>query len=117
MKDLKELVEQIVDYTSTWSITETEWYWNIESVRKPNNVNDKEITWEEFKVAVREEILYDLVFRDGACLINQMENDLCNYSEDFDGDSAYNRFIKESKDLENKVKKFIKDFSIQRNWE
>ena len=54
---LKQLVEDIVEYTRTWSLTETEWYWNIECVRKPNNINDKEITWEEFETAIREEIL------------------------------------------------------------
>lgn len=114
MNNLKELVEKIVDYTSTWTITENEWYWNIECVRKPNNVEDKEITWEEFETAIREEILYDLVYRGGACLINQMENDLCNYSAEYDGETHYNMFIKDSKELENEVKKLIKDFVVER---
>lgn len=114
MNNLKELVEKIVDYTSTWTITENEWYWNIECVRKPNNVEDKEITWEEFETAVREEILYDLVFKDGVCLCNQMENDACNYSAEYDGESNYNLFIQESKALEKEVQKYIKDFKVRR---
>ena len=36
MNELKELVEKIYKYTVTWSITETELYWNINSVRKSN---------------------------------------------------------------------------------
>lgn len=40
---LKQLVENIVEYSRTWSITETEWYCNVECVRKPNNPKDNEI--------------------------------------------------------------------------
>lgn len=111
--DLKQLVENIIEYTKSWSITETEWYWSVECVRKPNNTNNKRITWDEFEVAIREEILYDLIFNKGCGLHNQMENDLCNYSED-DGESAYNSFITESKELEEKVHKIINDFVLKR---
>ncbi len=114
MKDLKELVEQIVNYTKTWSITESEWYWNIECVRKSDNPQNKEITWEEFEVAVREEILYDLVFKDGVCLCNQMEDDACNYSAEYDEVDQNNYFIQESKALEKEVQKYIKDFKVRR---
>ena len=82
MEKIKQLVEDIIEYTRTWSLTETEWYWNIECVRKPNNINDKEITWEEFETAIREEILYDLIYNNGSGLYNQIENDLCNYYEE-----------------------------------
>lgn len=113
MKELKELVEDIVKYTTTWSITETELYWNIECTRKPNCIKDDNITWEEFKVAFREEILYDLVFNKGCGLYDQMENDLCNYSEDY-GDE-FTLFTKESKELESKVQKYICDFVLERH--
>lgn len=108
MKELKQLVEDIVEYTRTWSITETEWYWNVECVRKPSNPKDKEITWEEFETAVREEILYDLVFNNGSGLYHQMSNDLCNYyTDDIPFQNA-------SKQLERKVQKYIKDFKLKR---
>ena len=74
---MKELVEKIIEYTKTWSITETEWYWNITCSRKSetyiNGKCEKEITWEEFERAVREEMLYDLVYRNGAYIRNQMD--------------------------------------------
>ena len=108
MKELKQLVENIVEYTRTWSITETEWYWNIECVRKPSNRNDKEITWKEFETAIREEILYDLVYNNGAGLYNQMENDLCNYEND------NLAFQNASKELESKTQKYFKDFKLER---
>ena len=98
---LKQLVEDIVEYTRTWSITETEWYWNVECVRKPSNTKD-------FEIAGREEILYDLVYYNGSCLYNQMENDLCNYEID------YVAFQNASKELEKKVQKYIKDFKLER---
>ena len=105
---LKQLVEDIVEYTRTWSISETEWYWNVECVRKPSNINDKEITWEEFETAVREEILYDLVYNNGIGLSMQMKNDLENYGTD------YVAFQDASKELEKKVQKYLKDFKLER---
>lgn len=103
---MKELVEKIIDYTKKWSISETEWYWNIKCVRKPQNGNDKEITWEEFEVAIREEILYDLVYKNGICTRNQMENDICNYTDEL--------FYKDSEELEEEIKKLIIDFKVKR---
>lgn len=103
---MKDLVEKIIDYTKKWSINETEWYWNIECVRKPQNEKDKEITWEEFEVAIREEILYDLVYENGICTRNQMENDICNYTDEI--------FYKESEELEKEIKKLISDFEVER---
>ncbi len=104
---MKELVEKIVKYTRTWSISETEWYWNVECTRKPQNINDKEISWEEFEVAIREEILYDLVYKNGICTKNQMENDICcGYDSE--------HFYEDSEQLENEIKKYISDFKVER---
>ena len=99
---LKQLVEDIIEYTRTWSLTETEWYWNIDSVRKPSLIKDKKITWEEFEVAVREEILYDLVYNNASGLYEQMKNDLCNYEND------NITFQNASKELERKYKNILK---------
>ena len=105
---LKKLVEDIIKYTKDYSIGETEWYWNIDSVRKPNNINDKKITWKEFEVAIREEILYDLVYNNASGLYEQMENDLCNYEND------NITFQNANKELEKKVQEYIKDFKLER---
>lgn len=107
---LKQLVETIIEYTKTWSLTETEWYYNIECCRKPSIVNEKMITWEEFNRAIREEILFDLVYNNGRNLYNQMKNDLCTYS-----DNAI--FQNESKELEKQVQKYISNFNLEREGE
>ncbi len=109
MTELEKLVEDIIEYTRTWSITETEWYWNVECVRKPSNINDNKITLKEFEIAIREEILYDLVYKKGSDLRKQMTNDCCNYESD------YAIFQNDSKELEEKVKKIIKDFKVERH--
>lgn len=108
---LKQLIENIIEYTKTWSITETEWYWNIECVRKPSNNKDKEITWKEFNRAIREGILYDLVYCGGSCLRNQMENDLCNYENDNID------FLNASKELEEQIQNYLNDFKLEREGE
>lgn len=108
MEELKQLVEKIVEYTRTWSITETEWYWNIDCVRKSDYINEKHIKWEEFEVAIREEILYDLVYKNGSGLYNQMHNDLCNY---YDTEIDFHNA---SKELEKEVQKYLKDFKLER---
>ena len=107
MKDLKEVVEKLVDYTRNWSISETEWYWNIDCVRKSNYVNEEHITDHEFEVAIREEFLYDLVFNDGSSIYEQLHNDLCNYDYEVIG--------KTSEEIEKEVQKVIKDFKIDRS--
>lgn len=107
MKDLKEVVEKLVDYTRNWSISETEWYWNIDCVRKSNYVNEEHITEHEFEVAIREEFLYDLVFNDGSGIYDQLHNDLCNYDYEVIG--------KASEEIEKEVRKVIKDFKIDRS--
>lgn len=108
MEELKDLIEKIVEYTRTWSITETEWYWNIDCVRKSNYVGEKNIKWEEFEVAIREEILYDLVYKKGSGLYTQMSNDLCNY---YDEEKCFHYA---SKELEKEVQKYLKDFKLER---
>ena len=105
---LKDLVEKIVEYTRTWSITETEWYWNIDCVRKSDYVGEEHIKWEEFEVAIREEILYDLVYKNGRGLYTQMSNDLCNY---YDTEQCFHYA---SKELEKEVQKYLKDFKLER---
>ena len=108
MEDIKKLVEDIVEYTRTWSISETEWYWNMNSVRKSNTLGCNEITNKEFESAIREEILYDLVYNNAIGTNNQMENDLCNYDSD---DISFHRA---SIELEEKIQKIIKDFRLER---
>ena len=115
LEELKKLVDKIVEYTKTWSITEDEWYWNIDCVRKSNYVKEEHITDKEFESAIREEILYDLVFDNGCGLLNQMENDICNYSGDYGYEFSGNGlFDKESIELEKEVRKFITDFKLER---
>lgn len=108
MEQLKELVEKIVDYTRTWSITEDEWYWNIDCVRKSNYVNEEHITDKEFQSAIRQEILYDLIYHNCSGILNQMENDICNYYE------TETSFHNASKELEKEIQKIFKDFKIER---
>lgn len=108
MEELKELVEKIVEYTKTWSITETEWYWNIDCVRKSNYINENHIKWEEFERAIREEILYDLVYKNASGTYTQMHNDLCNYfPEEINFHNA-------SKELEKEIQKIFKNFKLER---
>ena len=106
MKELKDLVEDFIQYTKTWSISETEWYWNIECVRKSNNINEEHLTWEEFERAIREEILYCFIYNIDS-IKNQMENDLfVGYDEE--------RFDKVSREMEQKIQKLFKDFKLDR---
>ena len=108
MNNLKNVVEKAIEYTRNWSISETEWYWNVACVRKSNYINEKNITQHEFEVAVREEFLYDLVFNNGASLRQQMENDYGVYMED---DEFFKRA---SIELEMEIRKVIKDFKVCR---
>jgi len=106
MNNLKELVEHIVEYTRAWSISETEWYWNIACVRKSNNINEEDITWEEFERAVREEILYCLIYNIDS-IKNQLEND---YQWGYDSEE----FDNANKKIEKEIQKYYKDFKIER---
>lgn len=106
MENLKNLVEDIVKYTRTWSISETEWYWNIACVRKSNNYKEKNITSEEFERAIREEILYCLLYNINS-IKEQMENDYQYGYEEKEFDIA-------NKELEKKIQKLFKEFKIER---
>lgn len=108
MEELKDLVEKIVEYTKTWSISETEWYWNIDCVRKSNYINEDHITEKEFNSAIRQEILYDLVYKNGNSIRDQLENDICEFGED----KEY--FRVDSEKLEKEIQKIIKDFEVER---
>lgn len=105
MEELKQLVEDFIEYTRTWSISDTEWYYNVDCVRK-NAYGEEYITSEEFERAIREELLYEFIYNiDG--IKRQMENDLCvGYDEKY--------FDKISKDMEQKIQKIFKDFKIER---
>ena len=105
---IKDLVEKIIEYSRTWSISETEWYWSVDCVRKSDSIHEKHITWGEFETAIREEILYDLVYKNASCLHMQMENDLCSYDE------TDKLFHNASKTLEKEVQKIIKGFKLER---
>lgn len=106
MEDLKQLVEDFVEYTRTWSISETEWYWNIECVRKSNFVNEEHITFEEFERAIREEILYCFLYNIQS-IVDQMENDyMWGYETE--------EFEHASREMESKIQKLFKDFKIDR---
>lgn len=105
MEQLKQLIEDFIKYTRTWSINETEWYYNVDCVRK-NAYGEKYITNEEFERAIREELLYEFIYNiDG--IKRQMENDLwVGYDEE--------TFDKVSIEMEEKIQKLFKDFKIRR---
>lgn len=106
MEKLKQLVEDFIDYTKTWSISEAEWYSNVDYVRKSDYIANKHITNKEFERAIREDILYCFIYNIGS-IKNQMENDLCcGYESE--------RFNKESIEMERKIQKIFKDFKIER---
>lgn len=98
---LKQLVEDVVEYTRTYSINEEEWYWNINSSRK----GSKDIDRETFEKAIREEVLYDLVYN-----INSFKSQL-------ETDYEYNEgeiFDKANKKIEKEIQNFDKNFKINR---
>lgn len=106
MEELKQLVEDFIEYTKTWSINETEWFYNVDCVRK-NAYGKDYIANEEFERAIREEILYEFIYNING-IKRQMENDLCvGYDEE--------RFNKVSTDMEKKIQKLFKDFKIDRS--
>lgn len=107
LDNLKELIDNIIEYTKTWSITETEWFYNVDATRKPSNSKDKVISQEEFERAVREELLYDIVYDNGKELSRQLGIDLSNYgAEDIPFKNA-------SKDIIKQIKAVIKGFEVK----
>ena len=107
MEDLKQLVEDFIEYTKNFSITEEEWYYNMNSCRKSNYIDNKNITQKEFEQAIREEILYSFIYNINS-IKTQLENDLCNYYEED------NYFQNANKEIEKKIQKIFKDFKIER---
>ena len=106
MEELKQLVEDFIEYTKTWSIGETEWYYNVDCVRK-NTYGKDYITNEEFERAIREEILYEFIYNING-IKRQMEND---FEIGYDSE----RFDKESRTMEKKIQKLFKDFKLDRS--
>lgn len=110
MNNLKKLIEDFIEYTTTWSITEDEWYENVNCTRQ-NAYGEEDITDEEFERAIREELLYEFIYNIKG-IKRQMENDICEYSGGFcDGDGL---FEKESKEMEKKIQEIFKDFKLKR---
>lgn len=107
MEEIKQLVEDFVEYTKNWSISENEWYWNIVCNRKSNYINEEYITKDEFERAIREEILYCFIYNINS-IKQQLENDLCNY---YDEDTSFHQANKE---IEEKIQKIFKDFKLDR---
>lgn len=107
MEDLKQLVEDFISYTKTWSITEDEWYWSVDSVRKSDYIDKEHITEKEFEIAIREEMLYRFIYNISS-IKTQLENDLCNYY-DIEVD-----FQNANKEIEEKIRKIFKNFKIKR---
>lgn len=106
LEELKSLTKKIIEYTKTWSITENEWYWNIDCTRKPSNSQDENITTKEFERAIREEILYCLIYNIDS-IRNQLENDYqCGYYN--------NQFDIDNRALEKEIQKYYKDFKVER---
>ena len=105
MDDLKQLVEDFIEYTKTWSIGETEWYYNVNDTRQ-NEYGEEYITHEEFERAIREDILYCFIYNIKS-IKEQLEDDLCvGYDSE--------RFENASKEIEKKIQKLFKDFKIER---
>ena len=69
MEELKQLVEDFIKYTETWSISENEWYYNLTCIRK------KGLTTSEFERVKREEILYCFLYNIQS-IKYQLEHDL-----------------------------------------
>ena len=68
----------------------------------------RNFTWSQSEKVIREETLYDLVYRNGACLRQQMENDYEVYEEN-------DEFWKKSSiELELAVREVIADFKVSR---
>lgn len=105
MKNLKQLVEDFVDYTRTWSISENEWYYNVNDTRKTQEIGEDYISHKEFEKAIREDILYCFIYNIDS-IKNQMESDLWNGYGD--------NFIEISIEMERKIRKIFKDFEIER---
>ena len=98
MEDLKKLVEDFAEYTTTISITEEELFENL-----GNNRNDLK-TREDFLKVLKEQILYDFIFNiDG--IKKQISFDLDVYNQ-------YGEEYNEIQKMIEKIKKIFPNFKI-----
>lgn len=98
MEDLKKLVEDFAEYTTTISITEEELFENL-----GNNRNDLK-TKEDFLKVLKEQILYDFIFN-----IEGIKKQI-----NFDLD-VYNQCGEEYKEIQKmieEIKKIFPNFKI-----
>lgn len=98
MEDLKKLVENFAEYTTTISITEEELFENL-----GNNRNDLK-TREDFLKVLKEQILYDFIFNIEG-IKKQISFDLDVYSQSGEEYNEIQRMIEE-------IKKVFPNFKI-----
>ena len=93
---VKSLVEKILKYTITYSISAEEWASQFGLLEEKYDIHK----------IFREDILYDLFYKNGATLKQQMNEDSMSYDSDI--------WTKESIELEKAVREYLPDFSIRR---
>lgn len=98
MEDLKKLVEDFAEYTTTISITEEELFENL-----GNNRNDLK-TREDFLKVLKEQILYDFIFN--------IEGIKKQISFDLDVYNQYGEEYKEIQKMIEEIKKIFPNFKI-----
>ena len=98
MEDLKKLVEDFAEYTTTISITEEELFENL-----GNNRNDLN-TREDFLKVLKEQILYDFIFNIEG-IKKQINFDLDVYNQ-------YGEEYKEIQKMIEEIKKIFPNFKI-----
>lgn len=98
MEDLKKLVEDFAEYTTTISITEEELFENL-----GNNRNDLK-TREDFLKVLKEQILYDFIFNIEG-IKKQINFDLDVYNQ-------YGEEYKEIQKMIEEIKKIFPNFKI-----
>lgn len=98
MEDLKKLVEDFAEYTTTISITEEELFENL-----GNNRNDLK-TREDFLKVLKEQILYDFIFN--------IEGIKKQISFDLDVYNQYGKEYNEIQKMIEEIKKIFPNFKI-----
>lgn len=98
MEDLKKLVEDFAEYTTTISITEEELFENL-----GNNRNDLK-TREDFLKVLKEQILYDFIFN--------IEGIKKQISFDLDVYNQYGEEYNEIQKMIEEIKKIFPNFKI-----
>lgn len=98
MEDLKKLVEDFAEYTTTISITEEELFENL-----GNNRNDLK-TREDFLKVLKEQILYDFIFN--------IEGIKKQISFDLDVYNQYGEEYNEIQKMIEEIKKIFLNFKI-----